>query len=250
MESTQLLFKTDCPVCAAPISHPEDIVCTQCGWLAIVYTDKPTVKQVERLGKLSQVRSRDYSAYAIALDESRQIESRIKVLQPLIQSRQERLAGLEQGVRGLLREKEELAADPVLAFDFEKMKTSVSNLERECRSMRSKLGAGQELKIPAVSIRCTYDAKKNEILAVVTQIRPPGPAPLELHLGLAVSARPFTHYSDADMVIPVKTGKQPVKIRGIGDEFYLELALRLEEPVAYYEIIHLYAQTLTKFIIE
>jgi uncharacterized Zn finger protein (UPF0148 family) len=246
----QVLFETSCPVCSGPVHYPNEAICRNCGWLVMVFSDKPDQDYIERLEKLRHIRKKDLLAYGGKEQESSRLESQVMVLKKINSDQQEQIEKLREELRILNHQKIELIKNEIFKFDFAKIEKAVLELEQESELLASKLTGKPEYKDKTVTIRCTYDHKMNMINVVVTRLRTPGPIWMELLLGVAVLTHPFDHFKEADIIIPVMKQGQPEKIEEAGQEIHLELMQWPERPVTYYRIIHLYPHTVSKFTIE
>lgn len=246
MSPVPVQITLSCPVCEAQINS-QQLICGGCGWLNMLYSKEPEKEQVRRLEKLHSIKKANFNvqlAMQTQLEDlKKQVQENIEPLKKL----DRQLGQLNDDFFALGKEKKELESHIVQAFDFEKLEKKIEEVEKEKMRLEKFTNAEEAFPIPPVSLQCVYDSNANVINVVATNVR--FPVKTELLLALAVSSKPFNHYSDADEIIPVKASSSKM-ISEEGQEFSLELSMRPMQPIAQYEIIHLYALTLSKFTIQ
>ena len=250
MSLNALCFDTQCPVCGRVTQYPADLVCRQCGWQITLFTGKPGSDELKRLDELKRIRTHDFREQGRKGNEIELLHAKLDRQRNESDKLSARLKDIGNKIAQQEEQNQELDSDPVLGFNLLELEETVTNLTQKKQELTSRIPSGEYYQKKQVTLRCTYDADENCINVVVTDLQHPNPIALELFLGLAIASYPFAHYSDAEAVIPAISPDKPVKIHETGDEFRLALRQRPKQSIVHYEVIHLYALTLSKFTIE
>jgi|GEM_PF-3820009 len=244
-----ILFESACPVCKGVIHYPDERACNRCGWVLVLSTKPSDAESLRRLEELQRARSKKFTESAGQTEKLQRLKEQLAQWAPAFEIQKARLEELRAKMAELTAEKQQLLSSPVFTTDLDAVEKTVQELDRQRSRLMEKIPAQRPHINPGVAVRCSYIDADNKIKVEIIRVRNTGLAAVELFLGLAISSQPFAHYSEAEIVIPVKNRTTPIKVSEQG-EIYLELMQQPEKSATHHTIIHLYPNTITQFTIE
>lgn len=249
MQAKKLHFQIECSVCATVLHYPQDAVCKVCGCVAVAWTSTPEASSLEKFERINKIKKENDIAGKLLKGNIGHVNNNINKLTAAQASLKTRITGLRGSLHTMQEQKHQLGNNPNHEVDLSGFQKSVSDIQNAIVDLTSKYSEIPEQKARPVTLKCTYQDDTNSIKVVVTEMQRYAPSTLELFVGLALSRQPIYGSEDIDIVIPVKNRKEPVRIE-VGKEFNLELEQIPNKTFIHSGIVHLYADSVSKFVIE
>lgn len=250
MNSKLISFQTTCPVCSGIIKYPVDMVCTVCGWQVLFFTRKPEQDIIDSLEKSSKARLTDFMQSKTADKGKTEMEIRVSELAVRRKTLELEYESLKTQVLLFESQKAALKEDPLLHFNSEGLCEAIELLTKKKAELEGYAVDAEISQQPLVSVKCSYNSETNTVNVETTHVEDAAPAELELHIGVAVANKRFTHFTDTDIIFPLKESCRKLRVYEKGQFFQLELTAKPVGGVVDYEVVHLYANNLNKFTIE